>query len=109
MYTSETQPPTNADAHNFIEIYRDTSAGFTPTLSKKVCGLNPAISISIPTKAEWATETRTIEFDNIAITASGGRTLQFNAGAKTIVASSGDFTSDGFAIGDKVEIGRAHV
>lgn len=104
MYTAETMPASNADAKNFLEIYRDTSPGFTPTLSKKVCGLNPAISIGIPTKAVWANELRTIAFTNIAITASGGRTIQFNAGAKTIVASSGDFASDGITIGDKVVV-----
>jgi hypothetical protein len=56
-----------------------------------------------PTILKLATLTaaggRTLKFDSKSVT----RTVTFNAGAKTIVAGTGDFTTD-FAIGDKITI-----
>jgi len=104
FFTKDTNTVSNADAKNFLEIYRGTTPGFTPALSNKVAGFNSSPTVSIPTVTTWATNNRTLEFKNISITASGGRTLTFAATGKTITASSGNFTSDGFAIGDKLKI-----
>ncbi len=90
MYTSETSPLLNADAHNFLEIYRGTSSGFTKNLAAKVAGFNNAPSISIPTIVVWATDTRTLTLDS--------------TGSYTITASSGSFLTDGFATGQKLTI-----
>jgi hypothetical protein len=38
------------------------------------------------------------------VTASGGRTLTFNASAKTITASSGSWINDGYEVGHRVKI-----
>ncbi len=89
MYTSETSPLTNANAHNFLEIYRGTSPGFTKNLATKVAGFNNAPSISIPTIVTWATSTRT---------------LTFSSSGKTITASSGNFITDGYATGQKLVV-----
>ncbi len=71
---------------NALEVYRGDTPSFTPSASNRICGLNTAPVVSIPTVTVWATN---------------GRTLTFNAD-KTITASSGSFITDGFAVGDKV-------
>ena len=91
MYTAETSPLSNADAKNFLEIYRGTSPGFTKNLASKVAGFNNAPSLSIPTIVTWATDARTLKFDDIS-------------SVYTITASSGSFITDGYAIGDKITI-----
>ena len=91
MYTSETSPASNADAHQFLEIYRGTSPGFTKNLAAKVAGFNNAPSVSIPTIVTWATNTRTL-------------TLDGTGGVYTITASSGNFITDGYASGQKITI-----
>lgn len=101
IYTADTSPLSNASAKNFIEIHRGTTPGFTKTLATKVAGLNTGLTVSCPTVVTWATDTRTIAFTNNVVTASGGRTLTFNASAKTITASSGDFTTS-FQVGDEI-------
>ena len=91
MYTAETSTLANADNHNFLEIYRGTSPGFTKNLAAKVAGFNNAPSISIPTIITWATNARTLTLDN-------------TSSVYTITASSGSFITDGYAIGDKITI-----
>ncbi len=104
MYTAETSPLANANAHNFLEIYRHTSSPVTKDLAHKVAGFNVTPSISIPTVITWATDLRTLTLTGISVSASGGRTMTFDDTTKTITASSGDFAADGFVIGDKVAI-----
>lgn len=61
-----------------------------------------------PTIAKGSTLTaaavRTYKFDGLSLTATGGRTLQWFSGTKTITASTGSFITDGYAIGDKLII-----
>jgi hypothetical protein len=91
MYTADTSPASNADAHNFLEIHRGTTNGFTINQASKVAGFNNAPSVSIPTIVTWATNARTLKFDDIA-------------SVYTITASSGSFITDGYASGQKITI-----
>lgn len=104
MYTADTSPLLNANAKNFLEIYRGPNAGFAKSLATKVAGFNVAPSISIPTVVTWATSARTLTLIGLSISASGGRTMTFDQGDKTIVCSSGSFIADGFVTGDKIAV-----
>jgi hypothetical protein len=104
MYTKDTAPAVNANAKNFIEIYRDTTPGFTPALSKKVAGLNPGITISCPTIVTYATPARTLAFTNIAVSpTTEGVNFTFTS-PNTITRPSGSFITNGFVAGDKIAV-----
>ena len=74
------------------EIFRSTSAGFTTrTTATSVFRVATAATVTF------------VNGPRTTIIASAGRTLTFNV-AKTITASTGSYITDGYAVGDVVDV-----